>query len=79
VLDVAVVSVVASSGDNGDDSDDVPSVSLDVPVLAFGFVVASVPSRTISKGEREGEKERNGEEVYVTVPVTASCSSCTRE
>jgi len=57
VLDVTVASVVASVGDNGDDGDDVPSVSLDVPVLALAFVVdfavASVPSRTISKEERE--------------------------
>lgn len=58
-LDVALASV----GDNGDDSNDVPSVSLDVPVSAsavvFVFAVASVPSRTISKG-REGEKEGKG-------------------
>jgi hypothetical protein len=53
VLVVTVASVgVASVGDDGDDGDDAPSVSLGVLVFAFVavFIVASVPSRTISKG-----------------------------
>lgn len=62
-MPVPVIAVSSSGaervGDNGDEGEDVPSVSLDVPVLAFAvaFAFASVPSRTISKG-RDGERNR---------------------
>ena len=54
---VAVALVVAASvGDDRDDGDDVTSLSLCVLVLALDVIVASVPSRTISKGREKGEE-----------------------
>ena len=53
---VAVALVVASVGDDGDDGNDVTSLSLCVLVLALDVIVASVPSRTISKGREKGEE-----------------------
>ena len=59
VLVVAVSSLV-DNGDEGDEGDVVPSASLDVLVLAFAVViaVASVPSRTISKGRQRKNTEQ---------------------
>jgi hypothetical protein len=64
---------VASVGDNGDDGD-VPSVSLGFLVLAFVVVVASVLSRTISKG---GEKEK-GRGRCVSCIGAGSSANCRR-
>jgi peptidoglycan/LPS O-acetylase OafA/YrhL len=70
VLIVAVASVgVASVGDNGDD---VPSLSLGALILAsfavVAVILASVPSRTISKGT----KKRG--ELDVSVCESAKCA-----
>lgn len=53
-----LVAVVASVGDDGDDGDDIRSASLGVLVLALDIIVASVPSRTISKGREKRKRGR---------------------
>lgn len=72
VLIVAVASVgVASVGDNGDD---VPSLSLGALELAsfavVAVILASVPSRTISKGTK---RKKRGE-LDVSVCESAKCA-----